>query len=85
MAKRRAKHRIYGYRVTDEGETIAIFADEQSAISAANALEDTYDTGGFDIHPVYHPIKTISWDTFKKANPNLIFYSGNFVEWGTPE
>ena len=69
-----ARYRIYGYRVTDEGETIAIFADEQSAISAVNALEDTYDTGGFDILPVYHPIKTVSWDAFVQTHSNLIFW-----------
>lgn len=69
-----ARYRIYGYRVTDEGETIAVFADEQSAISATYALEDTYDTGGFDVRPVYHPIKTISWDAFVQTHPNLIFW-----------
>lgn len=68
-----AKHRVYGWKVTDEGSNVAVFNDEESAETVAGVLEDTYDTGGFKIVPVYRRTRTISLGTFKQQNPDLFW------------
>jgi len=69
-----AKRHIYGWRVTDEGDSVAVFKDRESAETAAGVLEDTYDTGGFCVVPVYRPVNTTSLGTFKRQNPDLIWW-----------
>ena len=48
-----AKHRVYGWKVTSEGSNVAVFNDKESAETVAWVLENTYDTGGFKVVPVY--------------------------------